>query len=69
LYSGGTGTALFNYTNDNGNHFFHLSTIMNLSVGDYIDVSALYDTTGNFTIQGSGTGLRSEFSGFKLIGV
>ena len=69
LYSGGGGTAMFNYTNDNGNHAFHLSTIMNLSVGDYVDVTALYDTTGNFTIQGSGTGLRSEFSGFKLIGV
>ena len=69
LYSGGGGTAMFNYTNDNGNHAFHLSTIMDLSVSDYVDVTALYDTTGNFTIQGSGTGLRSEFSGFKLIGV
>jgi hypothetical protein len=69
LYSGGAGTAMFNYTNDNGNYAFHLSTIMDLSVGDYVDVTALFDTTGNFTVQGSGTGLRSEFSGFKLIGV
>ena len=65
-YSGGVGTNLYNFTNDNGHLFHEISTLVDLSVGDYIDIGVLVDTnSANYLVQEGS--LRGEFSGYKLI--
>ena len=65
-YSGGVGTNLYNFTNNNGHLFHEISTLVDLSVGDYIDIGVLVDTnSANYLVQEGS--LRGEFSGYKLI--
>ena len=65
-YSGGVGTNLYNFTNDNGHLFHEISTLVDLSVGDYIDIGVLVDTNNaNYLVQEGS--LRGEFSGYKII--
>ena len=66
VYSGGTGTKIFNSTTY---YSYDISAVETLSVGDYVEAWVKADDTGGNTISFQNGTIQSEFSGFKLIGV
>ena len=67
VYNGTTGSGWWNIGNSNNQMSHSIDTILNLSVGDYIQVYSTVNTTDGSNIVFAAGGVYSEFSGYKII--